>query len=82
MKTKQNKKSTFTSLPMPKPLTIWIPRNWKILKEIEYQTTYLSPEKNMCRERSNGTMEQKTGSELGKEYIKATFCQPAYLTYM
>ena len=27
-------------------------------------------------------MEQLTGSELGKEYIKAVYCHPAYLTYM
>ena len=27
-------------------------------------------------------MEQKTGSKLGKEYVKAVYCQPAYLTYM
>ena len=27
-------------------------------------------------------MEQKTGSKLGKEYIKAIFFHPAYLTYM
>ena len=27
-------------------------------------------------------MEQKTGSKLGKEYIKALYCHPAYLTYM
>ena len=27
-------------------------------------------------------MEQWTGSELGKEYIKAVYCHPAYLTYM
>ena len=27
-------------------------------------------------------MEQKTDSKLGKEYIKAVFCHPAYLTYM
>ena len=27
-------------------------------------------------------MEQQTGSKLGKEYIKAVFCHPAYLTYM
>ena len=25
-------------------------------------------------------MEQQTGSKLGKEYIKAIYCQPAYLT--
>ena len=27
-------------------------------------------------------MEQKTGSKLGKEYFKAGYCHPAYLTYM
>ena len=27
-------------------------------------------------------MEHWTGSKLGKEYIKAVYCHPAYLTYM
>ena len=27
-------------------------------------------------------MEQWTGSKLGKEYDKAVYCHPAYLTYM
>ena len=27
-------------------------------------------------------MELQTGSKLGKEYIKAVYCHPAYLTYM
>ena len=27
-------------------------------------------------------MEQQIGSTLGKEYIKAVYCHPAYLTYM
>ena len=27
-------------------------------------------------------MEQQTGSKLGKEYIKAVYCYPAYLNYM
>ena len=27
-------------------------------------------------------MEQQTGSKLGKEYVKAVFCQPAYLISM
>ena len=26
-------------------------------------------------------MEQRTGSKLGKEYTKAVYCHPAYLTY-
>ena len=27
-------------------------------------------------------MEQQTGPKLGKGYIKAIYCHPAYLTYM
>ena len=27
-------------------------------------------------------VEQQTGSKLGKEYVKAEYCHPAYLNYM
>ena len=27
-------------------------------------------------------MEQQTGSKLGKEYVKAVYCHPAYFSYM
>ena len=27
-------------------------------------------------------MEKQTGSKSGKEYVKAVYCRPAYLTYM
>ena len=27
-------------------------------------------------------MEQRTGSKLGKEYVKAVYCHPPYLTYL
>ena len=27
-------------------------------------------------------MEQQTGSKLGKDYAKAVYCRPTYLTYM
>ena len=27
-------------------------------------------------------MEKQTGSKLGKEYVKAVYCHPAYLTYI
>ena len=27
-------------------------------------------------------MEQQTGSKLGKEYVKAVYCHPDYVTYM
>ena len=31
---------------------------------------------------SGGDMDQQTGSKLGKAYIKAVYCHPAYLTSM
>ena len=34
------------------------------------------------QETTEPDMEQQTGSELGKEYVKAVYCHPAYLTYM
>ena len=46
---------------------------------------YLPPEKSVCRSRKKELepdMEQQTGSKLGKEYIKAVYCHPAYLAYM
>ena len=45
---------------------------------------YLPPEKSVCRSRSKlePDMEQQTGSKLGKKYIKAVYCHPAYLTSM
>ena len=34
------------------------------------------------KEQLESDMEQQTGSKLGKEYVKAVYCHPAYLTYM
>ena len=34
------------------------------------------------KQQSELYMEQTTGSKLGKEYVKAAYCHPAYLTYM
>ena len=34
------------------------------------------------RQQLEPDMEQQTASKLGKEYIKAVYCHPAYLTYM
>ena len=42
----------------------------------------LSPEKPVCGSRSNRTGHETTGSKLGKEYDKAVYHHPAYLTYM
>ena len=34
------------------------------------------------QEATESNMEQPTGSKLGKEYVKAVYCHPVYLTYM
>ena len=34
------------------------------------------------KQESELDMEQQTGSKLRKEYVKALYCHPAYLTYM
>ena len=34
------------------------------------------------QEATESNMEPPTGSKLGKEYVKAVYCQYAYLTYM
>ena len=41
-------------------------------------------EKPVCRSGSKLEldMEQQTGSKEEKEYVKAVYCHPAYLTYM
>ena len=68
---------------MLKPLTVWIHRLWKILKEMEYQTT-LPASWETCmqvkKQQSEPNMEQQNGFKLGKEYVKAAYCHPAYLT--
>ena len=58
---------------------------WKILKEmgIPDHFTYLlrklyAGQEAVVRTRHGTT----TGSKLGKEYVKAVYCHPAYLTYM
>ena len=33
------------------------------------------------RQQLEPDMEQWTGSKLGKEYVRAVYCHPAYLTY-
>ena len=34
------------------------------------------------KQQSELDMKQQTGSKSGKEYVKAVYCHPAYLTYM
>ena len=80
------KTSIFALLTMPKPLAVWITTNCgKFLKRWEYQTTWpVSWEMRMQvgKQQLEVDMKQQTGSKQGKEYIKATYCHPVYLTYM
>ena len=71
---------------MPKPLIVWITLNCgKFLKIWEYQTTWPASWE-ICKQLKKQQLEldekQQTGSKLGKEYVKAVCCHPAYLTYM
>jgi len=65
---------------------MWITKNCgKFLKRWEYQTT-LPVSWEICmqvkKQQLELDMEQQTGSKLVKEYIKAVYCHPAYLTYV
>ena len=69
---------------MPKPLTVWITANCeKFLKRWEYQTTWPASWEicmQVKKQELELGMEKQTGSKLGKEYVKAVYCHPAYLT--
>ena len=82
----QKKTSIFALLTMPKPLTVWITINCgKFWKRWEYQTTWPASWETCVRVRKQQLeqdMEQQTGSKKEKEYVKAVYCHPAYLTYM
>ena len=58
---------------------------WKILQEVGIPD-HLTSSWEMCmqvkKQQLELDMDQQTGSTLGKEYIKAVYCHPAYLTYM
>ena len=69
---------------MPKPLTVCITTNWKILQDmgIPNHLTCLLRNLYAGQEARELDMEQWTGSKLGKEYVKTVYCHPAYLTSM
>ena len=45
-----------------------LPASWEICMQVKKQELELD-------------MEQQTGSKSGKEYVKAVYCHPTYLTY-
>ena len=79
------KASTSNLLNIPKPLTVWIKTNCgKFLKRREYQTTWPASWEiwmQVKKQQLELDIEHQTGSNLRKEYVKAVYCHPAYVTY-
>ena len=69
-----------------KKLVVYQPEECgKFLKSWEYQTTWPASWEictQVKKQQLEPDMEQWTGSKLGKEYVKAVYHHPAYLTYM
>ena len=88
LKKQESSRKTLTSalLTTPRPLTMWITTNCgKFFKKWEYQTTWPASWEIYVQEKKQQLepdMKQQTGSKSGKEYVKAVYCHPAYLTSM
>ena len=70
---------------MPKPLTVDHKKLWKILQEMGMPDHLTFRLRNLYagyEEQVEPDMEQQTGSKLGKDYVKAVYRHPAYLSYM
>ena len=83
MQENSGKISTSASLTTLKLLTVWITTNCgKFFKRWECQTT-CPASLEICMQVKKQQLElgmEQTGSKLGKEYVKAVYCHPAYLT--
>ena len=56
---------------------------WKILKEMGIPDHLTCLLRNLYADQeATVRTDVQTGSKLGKEYVKAVYCHPAYLTYM
>ena len=78
------KTSISALLTMPKPLTVDHNKLENSKRDGNTRPPDLPLEKPVCRSVSKLEldMEQQTGSKQEKEYIKAVYCHPAYLTSM
>ena len=84
-KQESSRKTSTALLTMPKPLTVWITTNWKILKEMgipDHLPASWEIYMQVRKQQLELDLEQRTGSKSGKEYIKAVYCHHAYLIYM
>ena len=74
-----NKLLSYSYLPFRRKLTIRLKGG--IIIKLTYYASW-----NICmqvkKQQLELDMEQKTGSKLGKDYVKAIYHHPGYLTYM
>ena len=81
LKKRESSRKTSISalLTMPKPLTVWLTTNWKILKELGIPDHLTCLLRNLYtdQEQLEMDMEQQTVSKSEKGYIKAVYCHPA-----
>ena len=81
----QEKKIYFYFIDYAKAF-VWITSNCgKFWKRWEYQATWPASWEicmQVKKQQLEVDMEQQTGSKLEKQYIKAAYCHPAYLTYI
>ena len=84
-KERSMKTSTFALLCTSKPLTAWITKNCENSSGDRNTRPPDLPPENLYADKKQQLdldMEQQTGSKQEKEYVKAVYCHPAYLTYM
>ena len=78
------KTSTYALLTMPKTLTVDHNKLWKILQEMGIPDHLTCLLRNLYAGQEatvEPDMKQQTGSTMGKNYVKAVYCHPVYLTY-
>ena len=77
------KTSISALLTMPKLLTVWISQIVENSSRNGNTRPPDLPQKSVSKKQQlELDMEQQTDYKLGKEYVKAVYCHPAYLTYM
>ena len=87
LKKQEYSRRTSTSASLT-TLSLWLcgsQQTRKFWKRWPYQTTWLASWEicmQVKKQQLEVDMEQQTGSKSGKEYIKAVYCHPAYLSYM
>ena len=73
------KTSVSALLTMPKPLTIWITTNWKILKDVRIPDHFIYLLRNLY---AGQEATDRSGHGTKDWYVKTVYCHAAYLTLM